>query len=55
MFGSGDKGHSSHYEGKGGSPERLTFGQKVKRHYRKYWWLHLIIFIVVTLVITLPV
>lgn len=31
-----------------------TFGQKVKRHYKKYWWVHVIATIVITLVITLP-
>lgn len=29
-------------------------GAALKRHLRRFWWLHLIIFVVVTLVIALP-
>jgi hypothetical protein len=30
-----------------------TFGQKVKRHFRRFWWLHLIIFCASFLIIAL--
>jgi len=37
------------------SPARKpTFGQKVKRHCARFWWLHLLIFAACTLIITLP-
>ncbi len=29
-------------------------GDRVKAHIKKFWWLHLIIFIIITLVIVLP-
>ncbi|KAI5289170.1 hypothetical protein KEM52_000885 [Ascosphaera acerosa] len=32
-----------------------TFWQKVKRHFRRFWWLHLIIFICCFLIIIFPV
>lgn len=32
-----------------------TFGQKLKRHCGRFWWIHLIIFIIVVLVVVLPV
>lgn len=33
----------------------LTRGQRIKRHYKKYWWAHLLALVIVTLVVTLPV
>ena len=32
---------------------RQTKGQKIKAHFRKWWWLHLILFILITLLIVL--
>ena len=37
-----------------GTPKKPGFGARLKAHYRKYWWLHLIIVIVCSLVIILP-
>jgi cytoskeletal protein RodZ len=37
------------------TPTKPAFGQKVKRHCHRFWWLHVIIFVVVVLVVTLPV
>lgn len=37
------------------SGTKPTFGQKFKRHCARFWWLHVIIFIIIVLVITLPV
>lgn len=34
---------------------KRTFGQKLAAHFRKYWWVHLIINAVIVLVIALPV
>ncbi|KAI9695299.1 MAG: hypothetical protein M1820_008706 [Bogoriella megaspora] len=34
--------------------EKPTFGQRLINHYRRFWWLHLIILIIVVLVVTLP-
>lgn len=36
-----------------GNQGRLTFGQKVKNHYKRFWWLHLALFIIIGLLITL--
>ncbi|MCJ1361358.1 hypothetical protein MMC16_000456 [Acarospora aff. strigata] len=36
------------------NPPKGRIGAKAKRHCQRFWWLHLIIFIVVLLVITLP-
>ena len=30
------------------------FGARLKAHYKKFWWLHLLIFIACTLIIVLP-
>lgn len=30
-----------------------TRGQKIKAHFRKWWWLHLIVFVLITLLIVL--
>ncbi len=32
---------------------RPSFGAKLKAHFRKWWWLHLIVFIASTLIIVL--
>jgi hypothetical protein len=32
-----------------------TFGQKLKRHCARFWWIHVIILIIVVLVVVLPV
>ena len=42
---------SSQVEGEGSNP---GFVAKAKAHYKKWWWLHVIITICVTLLITLP-
>ena len=47
-----DKERIAHDENFGG--QKRTFGQKVKQHYRKWWWVHVIITIILVLVITLP-
>jgi hypothetical protein len=33
---------------------RPTFAQRLKTHYKRWWWLHTLIFIMVVLVVTLP-
>ncbi|KAL4944021.1 hypothetical protein BDV06DRAFT_120198 [Aspergillus oleicola] len=38
-----------------GAPAKPTFWARVKAHYRKWWWAHLIALIVVVLVVVLPV
>ncbi|KAF1981441.1 hypothetical protein K402DRAFT_342367 [Aulographum hederae CBS 113979] len=35
-------------------PQKLTFGQKVKNHFKRFWWAHLIFLIVSSLCIALP-
>lgn len=35
------------------APRRGT-GARVKGHIRRFWWLHIVIFVVVVLVISLP-
>ena len=35
------------------TPRRGTFGQKLKAHLKRWWWLHLIIGIAVLLLVTL--
>ena len=35
-------------------PARPMRGQQVKKHYRKWWWLHLLIMIAIVLIVTLP-
>jgi len=47
-----DKGNTEFVNGE---RVRLSKRQKVGRHCRRFWWLHLIIFIAVTLIIVLPV
>lgn len=32
-----------------------TIGQRIKTHYKRWWWVHVIIVIIVVLVVTLPV
>lgn len=36
-----------------GLPKRQSFAQKLKKHLRKWWWLHLILFIAITLLMVL--
>ncbi|KAJ5266503.1 hypothetical protein N7478_009311 [Penicillium angulare] len=36
-------------------PVKQSFGARVGRHYKKWWWAHLIIFVIVFLVVALPV
>lgn len=35
------------------APQRQTFPRKLKQHLRKWWWLHLILFIAVTLLLVM--
>ncbi|CAF9913769.1 MAG: hypothetical protein HETSPECPRED_001655 [Heterodermia speciosa] len=50
----GKAGDSSHIEEIGtGQKPKPTFGTKLKRHYKRFWWLHLIFFICFTLIIVL--
>lgn len=37
-----------------GCATKPTRGQKVKAHFKKLWWLHLIGFVVVVLMVVLP-
>ena len=39
---------------KSGHTTKPSFGQKVKRHCARFWWLHVIIVIIIVLVVTLP-
>lgn len=49
-----EKGDTAQYEVANSAPRR-TFGQKIGHHFKRFWWVHLIILIVVVLVVTLPV
>ena len=37
------------------TPKKPSFGARVKAHYRRFWWAHVIGTIIVVLVVTLPV
>jgi len=37
-----------------GVTKKTTFGQKLKRHCSRFWWLHALVLIAVVLVIVLP-
>ena len=51
-----DKEDAKVVEHEGGAyGKKPGFGQKLKRHYKRFWWVHLIILIIVVLVVTLPV
>ncbi|KAI9813117.1 MAG: hypothetical protein M1827_004337 [Pycnora praestabilis] len=50
-----EKDVDSTYYGSNETPTKKTFGARLKAHYRRFWWLHLIVFVIVLLVITLPV
>lgn len=41
-------------EGSNTYSKKPTFGQKLKRHCARFWWVHVIIFIIVVLVVVLP-
>jgi hypothetical protein len=45
------KGESQHVS----SVPKQSFGQRLKNHYKRFWWVHVIVFIIVFLVILLPV
>jgi len=36
-------------------PARPGFGTNLKRHYKRFWWLHILIFIAIFLIIFLPI
>ena len=50
----------NHNEDKGFEPaagsdgQKSTFGTGIKRHYKRFWWVHITILIIVVLVVTLP-
>jgi len=47
----------AHYESSSptyGAARKPTFMQKYKAHMKKWWWAHLLFFIIATLCITLP-
>ncbi|KAI9804024.1 MAG: hypothetical protein M1833_000305 [Piccolia ochrophora] len=48
------KADDTSYMEHGHSEKSPGFGTKLKNHFRRFWWLHLIIFIICTLVIVLP-
>lgn len=59
---SSKSGSMSSHEGKGGETSHIEeigttqkpgFGTRLKAHYRRFWWLHLIIFVSATLIIVL--
>ena len=35
-------------------PQKVSFLTKQKNHYKRFWWLHLLILIAVVLIVTLP-
>jgi uncharacterized membrane protein len=37
------------------TPSPMTFSQKTKAHFKRFWWLHLIVFLIGVLIITLCV
>ena len=34
---------------------KATFGQRLKAHFRKWWWAHLLAFVAITLIVVLCV
>lgn len=36
-------------------PAKRSFGARVAAHFKKWWWVHLIVFVIVFLVVLLPV
>lgn len=38
-----------------GTVPKQSFGSRLKAHFKRFWWIHLIVFIIVFLVILLPV
>jgi hypothetical protein len=37
------------------APAKQSFGARVGAHFKRFWWAHLIVFVVCVLVISLPV
>lgn len=50
-----DKENFVEHEGDKTYGKKPTFGQKLKRHCTRFWWVHLIVLIICVLVVTLPV
>ena len=40
--------------GENGHPQKVSFLTKQKNHYKRFWWLHLLILVIIVLVVTLP-
>lgn len=36
------------------APRKLSFGARIKNHYKRWWWAHLLLVIVILLVVLLP-
>lgn len=48
-----DKGRTEHVESAAGTYAKPTRWQKIKRHYKKWWWAHLIVSCAAFLIIAL--
>ena len=48
-----EKAGAEHVEGADVRYIKPTFGQKIKRHYIRWWWVHLIVFCAGVLIIAL--
>jgi uncharacterized membrane protein YdfJ with MMPL/SSD domain len=48
-----EKVGAEHVEGTEPRYAKPAFGQKIKRHYKRWWWVHLIIFCAGVLIIAL--
>lgn len=49
-----EKAHVEQHDGVNSYNRKPTFGQKLKRHCARFWWVHLIILIIIVLVVVLP-
>lgn len=47
--------HAANGDAAAGAAPKRGFGARMSAHCKRFWWLHLIIFIIVVLVIALPV
>lgn len=48
-----NNGNGNHNGQYAGAPRKRGFGSKVKRHCARFWWVHIIVFCVVFLIISL--
>jgi hypothetical protein len=49
-----EQGSNEHYVQDGAGVKPFTKKEKAKRHCKKWWWVHVLIFCALVLIITLP-